>query len=233
MLFRILEHLDSARSGYMIKAKHARRDERPSLRRLDVLAAAVVVAFAMAIALRPLPNYDIWWMLAVGRRIIETGAYIYKDPFTFTVTGAPWSPQSYASAIIFYLLFKAGGMAALTALRVLLVGALTALTFRTLRRIGAPWAVAAPLVVVMLVNSHSRLTDRGQLFEYVFIAWLMGFLITSHERRGRSFFVLPVADARSWSDNEPAAVGRLGGRPLIDSVGLFLLQANTVLVWDY
>jgi len=173
-------------------------NQPPALHWLDVLAAAIVVAFAMAIVLRPLPNYDIWWMLAVGRRIVETGAYIYKDPFTFTVTGTPWSPQSYASAILFFVLFKMGGMAALTVLRVVLVGAMTALTFRTLRRVGATWAVAAPLVVVMLVNSHSRFTDRGQLFEYVFVAWLVGFLLTSHERRGTSFFILPVAVQLLW-----------------------------------
>jgi hypothetical protein len=169
-----------------------------TLRWLNMLAAGFVLAFAIAIVLRPLPNYDIWWMLAVGRRIVETGAFIYKDPFTFTVAGAPWSPQSYASAILFFALFKAGGMVALAALRVLLVGAMTALTLRTVRRSGADWAVASPLVVVMLVNSHSRFTDRGQLFEYVFIAWLVGFLLTSHERRGKSYYALPVAIQLLW-----------------------------------
>ena len=182
----------------MAGIKRAQSNERPSPGWLDVLASTVVVAFAMAIVFRPVPNLDIWWMLAVGRRIVETGRYIYKDPFTFTVTGTPWSPQSYASAILFYILFKAGGTGALTVLRVLLVGAMTALTFRTLRRIGVAWALAAPLVVVMLVNSHSRLTDRGQLFEYVILAWFIGFLLTSHERRGRSFYILPVAVQLAW-----------------------------------
>ena len=182
----------------MSDTKRKRIQPHAANRWLDILAAAFVALFAMAIVIRPLPNYDIWWMLAVGRRIVETGAYIYKDPFTFTVTGAPWSPQGYASAILFFVLHKLGGMAALSALRVLLVWGILAFTFRTLRRIGVSWALAAPLVVVMLVTSHSRLTDRGQLFEYVIIAWFVGFLLTSHEREGKSYFILPVAVQLLW-----------------------------------
>ena len=173
--------------------------DRPSrILPLDLVAAALVVAFAMALVARPLPNLDLWWLLAVGRRIVETGAYIYKDPFTFTVTGTPWSPQAYASGILFYLLFKMGGMGAITVLRVLLVGAVAALTLRTLRRVGAAWAIAAPLVVIALVSAHSRFTDRGQLFEYVFLAWLVGFLLTCHERRGWAFFVAPLVVQLAW-----------------------------------
>jgi tetratricopeptide (TPR) repeat protein len=172
--------------------------KKHSLRWQDVLAAAAVTAFAMAIVVRPLPNLDLWWLLAVGRRIVETHRYIYTDPFSFTLAGTPWSPQGYASAILFFLLHKVGGMGAITVLRVALVGVTAALSFRSLRSIGASWAMAAPLVMVAVINSHSRLTDRGQLFEYVFIAWLMGFLLTAQERRGRSFFVLPVLMQLAW-----------------------------------
>jgi hypothetical protein len=165
---------------------------------LDVVAAALVMLFAMAMVIRPLPNLDLYWLLAVGRRIAETHAYIYRDPFTFTVAGMPWSPLSYLSGILFYGLFKLGGMGAIGVVRVALVGTLTWLTFRTLKRVGVAWALAAPLVLVALINSHSRFTDRGQIFEYVFIAWLIGFLLTCHDRRGPSFFVAPVLMQLAW-----------------------------------
>ena len=152
----------------------------------------------MAMVVRPLPNLDLYWLLAVGRRIVETGAYIYQDPFTFTVPGTPWSPLSYLSGIVFYGLFKLGGMAAIGVVRVALVGLIAAITFRTLRRMGANLAMAAPLVLVAMICSHSRLTDRGQIFEYVFIAWLVGFLLTCHARTGRSFFIAPLVVQLAW-----------------------------------
>lgn len=164
----------------------------------DAIAAGLVILFAMAMVVRPLPNLDLYWLLAVGRRMVETHAYIYRDPFTFTVPGTPWSPLSYLSGIIFYALFKLGGMTAIGVLRVALVGLLAWIMFRTLKRIGVAWAVAAPLVVIALVCSHSRFTDRGQIFEYVFIAWLVGFLLTSHERSGKSFFVAPLLVQLAW-----------------------------------
>lgn len=165
---------------------------------IDVMAAAIVMLFAMAMVVRPLPNLDLYWLLAVGRRIVETRTYIFEDPFTFTVAGTPWSPLSYLSGLVFYGLSKLGGMTAIGVVRVLLVGTMTWLMFRALKRMGVSWAIAAPLVVVALIVSHSRLTDRGQIFEYVFIAWLMGFLLTSHQRRGRSFFVPPLLIQLAW-----------------------------------
>src|SRR5678810_821997 len=40
--------------------------------------------------------------------------------------------------------------------------------------------------------------DSGQIFEYVFIVWLVGFLLTSHERRGVSFFIAPMLVQLAW-----------------------------------
>jgi len=169
-----------------------------SITGFDRIAFALVVLFAMAMVIRPLPNLDLYWLLAVGRRIVATHRYIYQDPFTFTVAGTPWSPLSYLSGIVFYVLFKLGGMTAIGVLRVLLVGMLSWLMLRTLRRIGVAWAIVAPLVLIALINSHSRFTDRGQIFEYVFIVWLVGFLLTSHERRGVSFFIAPMLVQLAW-----------------------------------
>lgn len=165
---------------------------------LDLAAAILVIAFAVGIVYFPFPNPDLYWLLATGRRMVETHAFIYQDPFTFTVAGSPWSPPSWLSAIAYFLLYKTGGMGAVTALRMLLVAGIVALTLRTLRRTGMTWAVSAPLLVMGILVAHTRLTDRGQLFEYLFLAGLVGFLLRSHEVKGRSFFVLPVAMQLLW-----------------------------------
>jgi predicted TPR repeat methyltransferase len=164
----------------------------------DSITAAAVALFAMAMVAVPPPDLDLWWLMAVGRRIAETHAYIYHDPFTFTVPGAPWSPQSWMSALVYYGLFHLGGMSAIAALRVVMVGLITALVFRAQRAGGVAWAVASPLVVVAILTAHGRLTDRGQLFEYLFLAWLLAFLLTSHARKGRAFFVWPLLVQLAW-----------------------------------
>ncbi len=172
--------------------------KRHSQNWLDVGVAIAVTLFAAALVIVPPPNLDLWWLLAVGRRIVETHAYIYRDPFTFTVAGAPWSPQSYLSAIVFYALHAAAGMGAITALRIGLVALVSVMTLRAVRFAGVSWAMASPLMLLMLLTAHTRFADRGQLFEYVFLVWLVGFLLTCHERTGKSFFVLPVVVQLFW-----------------------------------
>ena len=76
---------------------------------LDVVAAILVIGFAVGIVYSPFPNPDLYWLLATGRRMAETHAFIYEDPFTFTVAGTPWSPQSWLSVVVYFLLYTMGG----------------------------------------------------------------------------------------------------------------------------
>jgi predicted TPR repeat methyltransferase len=167
-------------------------------RAINLLTAAIVTAFAMAIVVVPPPNLDLWWLMAVGRRMMETGAYIYQDPFTFTVAGSAWSPQAWLSALVYYGLHGAGGFAAIGLLRVALVGVTIALTFRSIAIAGIRTAIAAPLVMIAVFVAHTRFADRGQLFEYALLAGLLGFLLTSDKRGHRAFLVIPLVMQVAW-----------------------------------
>lgn len=171
---------------------------------LDMAMAAIVLAFAALVSLFAIRNNDVWWMMAVGRRILETKAFIYKDPFSFTLAGAPWSPQAYLSAIVFYLVHQGAGAAGLIVLRAVLVVATFAVVLRTLARTGVSWAMAAPVVVLVVLVSQTRFIVRAHLFEYLFLSILMGFLLTSHERKGRSFFVVPAVVQVLWTNMHPS-----------------------------
>ncbi len=171
---------------------------------LDLVAATLVVGFATGLVVFPFPNPDLFWLLATGRRMIDTHAFIYSDPFTFTIPGTPWSPQSWLAAIAYFLVHKLGGFGALTVLRILFVGAMAAFTLRTLRRIGVSWAMTAPLLVLGFLVAHTRLTDRGQLFEYAILAWWVGFLLQSHAIPGRRFFVIPIVVQLFWVQLHPS-----------------------------
>lgn len=188
-----------------------RKNERASRRTLDsektwkpesrcasIAATIAIIVLAASLAYRPLPNYDIYWMLAVGRRIVETRSYIFEDPFSFTAQGMPWSPQGYASAIVFFLLHRMGGNAALAILRITLVCSTIAILLRTLRSERISITAASPLFVVMLFNSHSRFTDRAQLFEYLLLAWLLSFLLRSRKSENRHSYLEPLAIQLLW-----------------------------------
>jgi hypothetical protein len=173
---------------------------------LDRAAALTVLAFAVALSLFAIRNNDIWWLLATARRIFETKSFITEDPFTFTAGGSPWAPQSWLSALVFYVVHGAASAWGLIALRAILVAVTVGVTLRTLSRTGISWALAAPVVVVALLNSHTRFLVRAHLFEYLFVALLVWFLLTARERRGMSFFVLPVAMQLLWVNMHPSFI---------------------------
>jgi hypothetical protein len=170
----------------------------------DVVAAAAVMVFACLISLFAIRSNDVWWLLAVARRMVETRAFITEDPFTFTVTGTPWAPQWYLSALAFYAAQLVASAWGLIFLRALLVVAVWAITLRTLARVGVSWTLAGPVLLIALLNAHSRFLIRAHLFEYVFLVLLVWFLLTSRERRGKSFFVLPVVLQLLWVNAHPS-----------------------------
>lgn len=184
------------------------RDNYPASKQsgLDRAAALMVLAFAVALSLFAIRNNDIWWLLATARRIFETKSFITEDPFTFTAGGSPWAPQSWLSALVFYFVHGAASAWGLIAIRAVLVAVTVGVTLRTLSRTGISWALAAPVVVVALLNSHTRFLVRAHLFEYLFVALLVWFLLTARERRGISFFVLPVAMQLLWVNMHPSFI---------------------------
>jgi len=171
---------------------------------VDRFAAFVVLAVAVVLSLFALRNNDIWWLMAVGRRIVETKAFITQDPFAFTMSGSAWSPQAWLSGLIFYAVYQAWSVAGLIVLRAVLVVGMVVLTLRTIRTTGVTWPAAAPLVLLMLLTAYTRFIVRAHLFEYVFIALLLGFLLKAHERSGRSFYVIPVVLQVLWVNIHPS-----------------------------
>lgn len=76
---------------------------------------------AIALALAPLhlflmtstADMDLWGHLRIGRLIWETGDVPRADPFSFTAFGAPWVSHEWLFQLGAFLLFEAGGAAAL------------------------------------------------------------------------------------------------------------------------
>ena len=58
--------------------------------------------------------------------------------------------------------------------------------------------LAAPIVLIAVLNAHSRFILRPHLFEYLFIVVLIGHLMASVKQRGVRFFVLPVLLQMLW-----------------------------------
>ncbi|MDQ3327115.1 MAG: hypothetical protein M3506_01135, partial [Chloroflexota bacterium] len=76
--------------------------------------SAAFIAIAMGVASRQWGEYDVYWHLANGRRIVEQGLSPNPDAFSWSAAGDQY--VSYSSHIdrLFYLLWDVGGVRALS-----------------------------------------------------------------------------------------------------------------------
>src|SRR5437867_7535908 len=54
------------------------------------LACLAVLVYVAAVAIRPLNANDLFWHLAAGRHILDTGSIPRTDPFSFASDGGEW-----------------------------------------------------------------------------------------------------------------------------------------------
>jgi hypothetical protein len=155
-----------------------------------------LVLFVALLSLFPIRNNDIWWHLAVGEHIAG-GAFITIDPFMFSVPGAPWVPHAWLSGLLFFLVHTLFSVSGLVVLRAIVVGMTLWVALRLVKRFGIPFVVAAPVVLVAVLNAHSRFILRPHLFEYLFIVVLLWHVVAG-SRRGIGFFLLPVVVQVLW-----------------------------------
>jgi hypothetical protein len=136
-------------------------------------------ALALCIAgLYPIDNPDTFGHLAAGRQIVELGHVPKLDSFSyFRPQPATWVNYEWLSDLLFYLTYRAGGYAGLSALKLVLLGTLAALLIAIGRaragRLGA--TLTTWIVIADLPGLRFRLSVRPHLFGLVFGAlYLLG-----------------------------------------------------------
>lgn len=105
---------------------------------------------------------DTYWNIATGHWILEHGAVPTADPFSHTVRGQPWVVHTWLSAVLYALVFDAGGWTGVVALAAacyaLALSILTRYLLRYLLPIRALLCVALTLCLVaphMLARPHA------------------------------------------------------------------------------
>ncbi|MCX7001559.1 MAG: hypothetical protein NT106_14895 [Candidatus Sumerlaeota bacterium] len=160
---------------------------KSAVRHLGVFALCLAALSILFLTFFPIEDNDVWWLLAAGREMVRTGRPLMTDVFTCTINGQPWMNKYMPFEILIYLLYAAGGVNALIALRSLLVlGALLIISFHIIiwrRRKGAAAPDAFLASFILLVTGFlmiPRMFVRPELFSFICFALL--FLLWEHVR---------------------------------------------------
>lgn len=135
----------------------------------------ILAAIGFHASLVPLMPNDFWWHLKIGELIYTTGDIPATNLFAWTLpANQPFVYGAWLGEYLFYLLFRAGGMAlVVTARTVLVLLTFWMVGYEAQRRTGS-WRLAAFVVAVAYVMTLNNVVIRPQNWSWLpFVATLM------------------------------------------------------------
>jgi hypothetical protein len=146
-----------------------------------ITRAGLFGAFAVA-CLMPMQN-DTWWHLRAGQEMWARRFVMMFDEFSFTTAGASWPNHEWLSEVVFYGIYRLGGLPALTFLAAALVTAAVVLSWRLMA--GTP-TQRFLLLAVALTSVVQVWTVRPHVFTLVLFMVVVHLLV-----RGR-YWPIPL-----------------------------------------
>ena len=134
---------------------------------------------------------DVWWHVAVGEKILATHRLPSADPYSFTVSGAPWMAYEWLGEVLLAAAARLGGVQALDLLLIVLGGAIVIAlyVFAALRSGNSKAAFVAALALFPLANASFTL--RPQMLGYLFLIITLIALELLRQEKSWVLWVLP------------------------------------------
>jgi hypothetical protein len=150
------------------------------------LAAALVTFWSFGFT--TMMGSDLWWHLASGRYICDTGTLNFKDPWSFTRYGQPWMSHEWLSDVLFHAWSTWFGMATLVWWKWSVLTAAFAVLFLVLRQLAGS-SLAAYLASLFAIAVGAPFFDvRPQLYSLLGFTLLLRLALLPSRFR----FLLPV-----------------------------------------
>jgi hypothetical protein len=130
---------------------------------------------------------DLWWHIKTGQNILATHHWPTTDPYSFTVSGAPWMAYEWLGDVCLGAVAKYGGLQGLLALLIVLssVTMLALYYFATLRSSSSKAGFVSSFLLFLLANASFNL--RPQMFGYLFL--ILTLIALEHFRQGRERWI--------------------------------------------
>jgi hypothetical protein len=139
-----------------------------------------------------LGDSDSYWHIAVGRWILDHGAFPTTDIYSFTKAGDPWISSSWLAQVVYAAAYDWAGWAGpIVVAAAAIAVAFALLAFILGRHIPTRYAILIPLAALLLSGSHLLARPHVLVFP-VMVAWTSGLLRASERGESPSYWLLPL-----------------------------------------
>jgi len=150
------------------------------------IALMPLIGISFLLAIQP---QDYWWVMRVGQETIQMGAIPTTDTISLSQFGQPIVYQSWLSGMIFWLVYKVGGISFTFLLRGLLIAIAYGLTWSMVREVSNA-ILATILVFILGIASANNWAMRSQLFAYPLFVFCLWSLLHWQNGRNKYLWVL-------------------------------------------
>jgi len=160
----------------------------------EKLALLSVCLISIVLVTYPVFDFDLYWHLANGREMVNSGRIVGEEVFSYTHLGEKFANHEWLGQIIFYLLWTAFGAYGLLGFKLLMVTLMLWFLYRTLHNGNTTLGIAALLCVLVVLAGINRYHERPELFSLFYMA-LLGFILYGFRARKlsrRMLWALPL-----------------------------------------
>jgi hypothetical protein len=152
-----------------------------------VLSITLVIAYLL-----PVTPQDYWWYLRIGRDTLTAGAIPQIDTLSYSQSGAPVVYFSWGASVLFWVIYKLGGLTLTVLVRGLLIALAYFLAWLTARWLGAGRISASLVFLISVLVSSNNWAVRPQIFTYPLFA--LGIYLLYRWQKGdkKSVWGLPL-----------------------------------------
>lgn len=136
---------------------------------IDILWIIVIIAgFLFFTSLIPLPPNDFWWHLKIGEYIFTNHAIPTTNMFAWTLpSDQPFYYAAWLAELLFYLLYKIGGLSIIIFTRTLLIGITAWLIALEAQRKSYSWRIASLVTALLCLMITNNLPVRTQMWAWI------------------------------------------------------------------
>lgn len=159
----------------------------------DLLWLSIILLIVLGLAfLLPIAPNDFWWYVRIGSEILAKGEIPVMDTLSSTQAGSPVVYHSWLPAVIFWVLYKAGGISLVVLLRGILAATAYALLWFFARRMGAGVRLSTILVFFAALSGSNNWAVRPQLLTYVLFLLALWVLWDWHQGKKKLLWTFPI-----------------------------------------
>ena len=158
---------------------------------LDVMQIALP-AFLLLFFTYTIADADLWGHLRFGADLLNGHGFTLKDPYSFT-SDTPWINHEWLAEVCVAAFYAIGGAIGLNLLKLIVIGAIGAIVWRTGRESHGSRFALVWLTSLIVFASYTRTQVlRPQLFSVLLFTILMVVLRRREQNRPGSFLTLPI-----------------------------------------